>query len=131
MHHQKERLLKWVRDSSSLCEQAGELLFQQLLRGQWAVCTVRNTYRMTPNTAFVRRFRQQVFCQRCMQVQQREAVHSYVPDVFHQQLDSGLVVQDHLGFVDGLARCCTTVHQQFQRVQPRIGVALQVARSPG
>jgi hypothetical protein len=51
-------------------------------------------------------------------------------DVFDQHLDRRPVVQNHLRFDSSLAPCSLAVLDEFTRVEPGVGVALQVARCP-
>ena len=66
-----------------------------------------------------------------MQVHQRVAVKPRRVRVVHQQLNGGFVIHDHLRFKGRLALCRLTVFDQLPRIEPGIGIALQMARRPG
>ncbi|MNR20655.1 hypothetical protein D3C85_1375090 [compost metagenome] len=66
-----------------------------------------------------------------MQVQHGIAVEFGTLDVFDQQLDRRLVVQDHLRFDSSLAVRHLPMLDQLARIEPGIGVSLQMAGRPG
>ena len=85
---------------------------------------------MLANAPLIGRIGQQVLRQGTVQIHQGVAVELGGVDVFHQQLNRRLVVQDHLGFERGLAVCRLAMLDQLARIKARVGVAFQVARCP-
>lgn len=74
--------------------------------------------------------REQVLRQRAVQVHHGVAVKGHCVYVLNQQFYRSFVVQNHLCFKCGLARCSQAVLDQFAGVQPRVSVTFQLAGCP-
>lgn len=65
-----------------------------------------------------------------MQIEKGEGVETDLPCLSDEQLNRGLVIQNHLRFELVLAFCSQTFLDQVLGIEPRVGVALQPAGRP-
>lgn len=127
----KKRLLERVTNLVGFAQQCIQCVVNLLRCRQWAINALANIDGMLANAPFIGGVGQQVFCQGAVQVHQGVAVELGTVDVFYQQLDGPLVVQDHLCFKGGFALGRLAVLDEFKCVEPGVRVAFQVARCPG
>ena len=97
---------------------------------QRAVGTGAYLHYVFPQAAFVVGVRQQVFGEQAVQVQQGEAVEADGVHVVHQELDGGLVVQDHLRLDGRAAGRFAGFLDQSLGIEPAVGVSFQPAGRP-
>ncbi len=65
-----------------------------------------------------------------MQVEKGKRIESYLIGCLHQQFDGGLVIQDHLGFMNVFAGCDLSEFDEVLGIKTIIGISLQAGRGP-
>jgi len=117
VHRHEERLLERVTNPVGLVEQCVQRVFDLPWCGKWAIDTFSNIDGALTNSPLIRRVGQQVFRQGAVQVHQGVAVELGAVDVFDQNFDRRLMVQNYLCFDGGLATCDLAVLDEFTCIE--------------